>query len=97
MHGDAVGRMTDNREQRAANRAAVVFELDDVADDLSVLAALKRWRFRALQPLRSCRAHEDRVVPGEPGNRLRQLLQPPVVGKTAVENTRIETETDLEP
>ena len=41
MHRDALVRMPDDREHRAADDAAAVPELDDVADDLAVLAALK--------------------------------------------------------
>ena len=37
--------MADDREQRAADRAAAILQLDDVGDDLSVLAALERRRF----------------------------------------------------
>src|SRR5204863_9669730 len=41
MDGDAVVRMTDDGEQRASHRAAAIPQLDEIRDDLSVLAALK--------------------------------------------------------
>ena len=42
-------------------------------------------------------AHEHRVVPGQLGERPRQLLQPPVVREPPVSHVRIGTEHDLQP
>ena len=96
VHGDAVVGVAGDREQRAADRAAAIAQLDDVADDLSVLAALQRRRARRLERRGRRRADERGVVPGQLGERLRQLLQPAVVGEAAVEDGRVGAEDDLE-
>jgi hypothetical protein len=96
VHGDAVVRMADDLEQRAADRAAVMLQLDDVGDDLAVLAALERRRFGGAE-LRGRRgAGQHRVVPRQPCGPLRQLLQPAVVGEAAVEDRRVVAEGNLQ-
>ena len=96
MHRHAVVGMADDGEQRAADRAAAELQLDDVGDDLAVLAALNDGVSDALSFSRGRRADEHRVVPGQPRDRLRQLLQPAVVGEAAVEDRRVVAEGDLE-
>src|SRR4029453_11577420 len=86
----------DDREHRTANRASLVAELDDVADDLAVLAAGPRRLVLGLELLSGGGTDDDRVVPRELGDRLRQLLQPAVVGEAAVEHARVEGEGPLE-
>src|SRR5206468_1205734 len=86
MHGDAVVGMSHDREDSAANGAAPVPELDHVADDLPVFAALKRCHAGGLQTFGSRRAHDDGVVPCQPGDRFGQLLQPAVIGEATVED-----------
>src|SRR4029453_11981159 len=81
MHRHAVVGMPDDREHRTANRASLVAELDDVADDLAVLAAGPRRLVLGLELLSGGGTDDDRVVPGQLGDRLRQFLQPAVVGE----------------
>src|ERR1019366_1830417 len=49
-----------------------------------------------LEPLGHRRADHDGVVPGQLGQRLRQLLQPSVVREAAVVDRGIATEVDLD-
>src|SRR5439155_3451857 len=86
VNGDAIVRMTDDREKRAPDRPCAISQLDDVAPDLAVLAAGECGRDTALQPRGRRRADEDRVVPRQLRDRLRQLLEPTVVCKAAVEH-----------
>src|SRR5262249_56631478 len=89
MQGEAVGGMADDLEERSADLAAAIRELDDVAHDLSVLAAGERRIFSVPEFRRRCGARDYRVVPGEARDRFRQLLQPAVVREAPVENSRV--------
>ena len=48
------------------------------------------------QLLRRGRANQGRVVPGQPGHRIGQFLEPTVVGKTAVVDRRVAAEDDFQ-
>jgi hypothetical protein len=97
MHRRGVVRVADDDEERAADLAIAVPEFDEAARDVSVFAPLRRRNAGGFQPLGRGGADENRVVPRQPGDRLGQLLQPAVVGESAVENRRIVSENDLEP
>src|SRR5206468_10591720 len=96
MHGRAIVRMADHCEQRAVYASSMKAELDERADDLSVLPAGERGIIVRVEPLGSRRADENGVVPCQFRDRLRQFLQPAVVRKTAVENRRIGAERHFE-
>ena len=96
MHRGASVGVTGHDKHRALHAAAAVAKLHDVADDLPVLPALHGGRSAHLEQLGRFRAHQHRVVPCEPGDGLRQLLQPAVVGEAPVEHGRIAAELDLE-
>ena len=86
MHGDAVVGMAGDREQRAAHRAAAELQLDDVGDDLPCSppwndGALAAFSFAAVAGLTSTALSQVSLR-----DRLRQFLQPAVVGEAAVED-----------
>src|SRR6516164_1760144 len=85
MHRGALVGVACNREHRATNSASRRSKLEDVAHDRAVLSAAIGWRVRGAEARRGGRADEDRVVPRQLGDRLGQLLQPAVVGESAVE------------
>src|SRR5947208_2769829 len=68
----------------------------DVGDEVAVLASLKRWSALDLESLGRRGTGQHRVVPGQLGNWLGQLLQPPVVRESSVENGRIVPEDNRE-
>ena len=76
MHRDRLFGMARNDPDWNLDRATLVREGDEVA----ILQVMRRRQFRR-QP--------GGVVPGQPGDRLRTLLQPAVVGETAVEDRRV--------
>jgi hypothetical protein len=86
VHGRAVVRMTDDGEERAAHGPSAVLQLDDLADDLSVLATFECGRAFRAQLRGRHRTDQDCVIPGQPRDRLRQFLKPAVVGEPAVED-----------
>ncbi len=96
VHGNRIVGMADDDESGAANRAAFVAQLDDVARNLAVLAALHRRLAADLQPRRRGGARQHGVVPRQLRDRLRQFLEPSVVGEAAVENRWIVPEDQLE-
>src|SRR2546425_691067 len=96
MHGDAVVRVTDDREHCAANRAPLIPKLDDVADDLSVLAAGPGGFVLGFDFLGGRWAHDDRVVPRQLRDRFRQLLQPAVVREPPVKDARVVAKRNFE-
>src|SRR3989449_7178385 len=97
MHRRAVVRMANDDEERTADRASAVPEIDEAAGDVSVLAPLGRRKSDGLQPLGRGGTDQNSVVPGELCDRLGQFLQPAVVGESAVENRRVVSKDDLEP
>ena len=96
MNGDAIVRVAGHREDGTPNRSSAIPQLDDVADDLTVLATLPGRLAAGPQPVGRRRADNHGVVPGQPGDGLGKLLQPAVVGESAVENRRVVSEGDLE-
>src|SRR5207244_2455026 len=96
MDGDAVVRVTDDGEDRGSNRPALIAELDDVADDLSVLAAGPRGLVLGFDLLGGRWAHDDRVVPRQLRDRFRQLLQPAVVREPPVKDARVVAKRNFE-
>ncbi len=78
-HRDGVERLSGGHPDRCAQRAAVERELDDVVA-------------RQPEPLGRGGGDQHRVVPGELGERPRQLVQPAVVRELPVEHVRIEAE-----
>src|SRR2546427_13094079 len=88
--------MAGDGEHRSAHRPAAVADLEHVADDLSVLAAREGRSLVPADLRRSRRTDDDRVVPGQLRDRLRQLLQPAVVREAAVEGRRIVAERTFE-
>src|SRR5919198_991685 len=81
--------MAGDGEHRSAHHPAAVADFQDVADDLSMLAAGERGSLASVELLRGRGTDDDRVVPGQLGDRLRQLLQPAVVREADVEDRRI--------
>ena len=82
-HRDRLRRMPGDHEHRHAHGVAAIFQLDDVAFTQAAL-------------LGEPRADPRRRVPGDLGIRLRQFLQPAVVGEAAVPDGRIGPEDDFE-
>ena len=69
--------------------------VDDVRINLAVLAATPGDVVRQLQLLRRLGADQRGIVPGELGDRLRQFLQPAVIGEAPVVDARIGAEEEL--
>ena len=84
MKRQRVGRVPGRNPHRDAQRVVALPQLDDVAAD-------------ERQARGGRRPDQRGVVPGELGERLRQLLQPGVVGEAAVVDARIGPEDDFEP
>src|SRR5438105_3141796 len=95
MNGRAVVWVTHDREDRAAHLAPVDRNLRYIAVDSAVFAARECRTARRFQLAGSRRTHEDRVVPRELRDWLRELLQPAVVGEPAVEDGGIGAEREL--
>src|ERR1043166_1812213 len=96
MDRRAVVRMTGDGEDWPADGASLYAQLDDVGHDLTVLAARTRRLSDGFQLVGGRWTDDDRVVPRQPRDRLRQLLQPAVVRKPAVQHRWIVLERHLE-
>ena len=70
-------------EHRNRHAAATLLQCDQIASG-------------QLQLARSGRTDERDIIPGELGHRLRELLQPAVVGETAVVDREVRTEDQLQ-
>src|SRR5262245_24633242 len=75
--------------------SSFVAELDDVGKDSSVFSASGAHSIRQTEALGSFWTDEGGIVPGKLSQGLRQLLQPTVVGKAAVEKSRVGLERNL--
>src|SRR6185295_1603590 len=68
---------------------AVVFQFHYVGIYRSVFTPCASHPVGKTEPRRRCGTHQHGVVPGQFGERLRQLLKPPVVRKAAINDRRI--------
>ena len=89
MQGDALVGMARNDPGRSSQASPFVAQLDEIGKYSAVLAAPGADLIGQTQPLGSFWTDESSVVPGKLGQRLRQLLQPTVVGEATVEKRRI--------
>ena len=96
MQGNALVGMARNDPSRSAQASPFVAELDEIGEYPAVLAAAGADLIGQTQPLGSFWTDESSVVPGKLGQRLRQLLQPTVIGEAAVEKRRIGLKRNLQ-
>src|SRR5262249_58198113 len=76
--------------------SALKLQLNNIDDNLPVLAASPSDFVRHTQLLRRIQAHERSVVPSQPSHRLWQFLQPSIVCEPAVINRRVGLEYNLQ-
>src|SRR5262249_22086881 len=86
---DAIVRVTWHYPGWNSQGSPFVAELDNVGKYSSMFSTPCAHSIRQTEALGSFRTDESGVVPGKLGQGLRQLLQPTVVGKTAVEKSRV--------
>src|SRR5437773_11682583 len=84
--------MTGKNPNGSSHRSALILQFHLIGKYSSVLAATRPNFVGKIQRGGRSGADDSRVVPGESGQRLGQLLQPAVVGKGPVVNLRIRAE-----
>src|SRR6266511_2377049 len=81
--------MARNDPSRSSQASPFVAKLDDVGKYSSMFSTPRADLIRQTQTLCSFWTYEHGIVPGQLRQRFRQLLQPTVVGKTAVKKRRV--------
>jgi hypothetical protein len=95
VDGDGAVGVAGHDPDGGADGPVAVLQLDDVGREAAVLAAVDVAADAHAEFLGRPRAHDGRVVPGQLGDRLGQLLGPAVVGEPAVVERRVGLEHDL--
>src|SRR5437773_2486664 len=88
--------MARNDPDRSSQGAPFVANLDEIDKYPSMFPASGTDLVRQPQPLGSLGTDERGIIPGKLGQRLRQLLQPTVVGEAAVKDCRVGLKRNLE-
>src|SRR5262249_15792208 len=96
MQRDALVRVPWHDPGRNSQGSPFVAELDDVGKNSSVFSTSGADSIRQTEALGSFWTDESGIVPGKLGQGLRQFLQPTVVGKAAVEKSRVRLKSNFQ-
>src|SRR6266511_499786 len=89
VNGDTLVGMPRNDPGWSLQGSPFVAQLDDVGKYSSMFSTPRADLIRQTQTLCSFWTYEHGIVPGQLGQRFRQLLQPTVVGKATVKKRRV--------
>src|SRR5262245_53610981 len=96
MQRDALVRVAWHDPRRNSQGSPFVAKLDHVGKYSSVFSASRAHSIGQTEALGGFWTHESGIVPGKLGQGLRQFLQPTVVGKAAVEKSRVGLKSNLQ-